>query len=137
MKKSLLYILTLFLTIIGFFLFSMAQKGINYGTPSQDKIQLYVTAQTTLPNVAALVPETSIVDEKTNIVQVPVGEVAAYINVFKHKPHVASAIPYISTPHYSFGIYAKALKDRLSEYFGQFGSIGVAANGLPIMSKLL
>jgi ABC-type dipeptide/oligopeptide/nickel transport system permease component len=126
MKKSLLYMLTLFLTIIGIFLFSMAQKGIVYGTPSKDKIELYVTAQTTLQNVVALVPKTSIVDEKANIVQVPAGEVLGYINVFTHKPHVASAIPYISTPHFSFGLYGNALKDRVSQYLkGDFGSIGV------------
>jgi oligopeptide transport system permease protein len=132
MKKSLLYMLTLFLTIVGIFLLSMAQRGIDFGTLTNDQIQLFVTSKTTLQDVVALVPNTSVVDETKNIVQVPHGEVISYLNIFQHKPHVASAIAYVSSPHFSLVKYGKALKDQLSAYFkGEFGSMGVINRVIP------
>jgi oligopeptide transport system permease protein len=138
MFKTLLYILSLFLTIIGIFLFSMAQKGIDYGTPSQDKIQVYVTSKTTLQSLVAELPETSIVDEKTNTVQVPFGEVAAYVNVFKHKKYVANAIPYQSTPHFSLKTYSKALEKQVSDYLkGDYGSVSIVNKTMPIKDYIV
>jgi oligopeptide transport system permease protein len=124
MKKPLFYMLTLFLTIIGIFLFSMARQGIDYGVVSEDKIQVYVTSKTTLQKIVAEEPRTSIADEKTNTVQVPSGTVFHYINVFQHKMNVANAIAYKSTPHFSLKLYGIALKTQASNYLkGDFGHI--------------
>jgi oligopeptide transport system permease protein len=138
LKTVLKSILLGLLTIVGIFFLSNVSKAFINQDP--ELIKVFHLTDVKLSAVTARFPETSIVDEKNNIVRVPYGKTAEYAEKLAKVPGILKISPVAIQPAISWKNYWFSIKDQWQhDLHGDFGKIRLTSNNqdLPFFKSLL
>ncbi|MGZ4113031.1 MAG: ABC transporter permease subunit, partial [Tumebacillaceae bacterium] len=132
MFKGLL--LSLFV-LVGLFLFSNIDKGIEIVSP--DQVLIHPLTNVPLKSVLSSYPDTKIVSLQEEIVQVPYGKVDEYLTRFQNDPKIQSSSSVSIPATFDFSKYAVELEKQAVLYaHGDMGAIEFHKVIVPIGPKI-